>query len=385
MNIYSVRADSNNFWTFISKGPKDVDDNRLSNRENAAIWGETWVPPMICLDKHDTQGQSTHCGDILGGINNLLLFSAKACQALNDLIAGRGELLPVMCDEGEWWCFNVTRALDALDLERSEVLRFSDGEIMRIAQHVFNAEVVRSESIFKTRQVSFSSIFVTDRFVEAVNAAGLLGFEFKPLWNSETGPIVPPRMPIKPGTVQESAAGAQSRKSTTRGASESSGAQAQVAPAPFVKSDRPLNTEEAEMVAELAGKLLGRIEESLDAPNPDLWQQCLYVMIDNLREQLKMSPVSDAGITTLAMGFGSLWGQALCAKLNWSWAMVQVDPDTEMFAVVSLNRSHAVYPVSYMQGLLRNPDKDQTSLLLYNMLKEGQLPPAKPGEYHSIG
>ena len=47
--------------------------------------------------------------------------------------------------------------------------------------------------------------------------------------------------------------------------------------------------------------------------------------------------------------------------------------------------SYNVFPVDYIQVLLSDPQRDQTSLLLYNMLKAGSLPPANPGEYSVLG
>jgi hypothetical protein len=38
-----------------------------------------------------------------------------------------------------------------------------------------------------------------------------------------------------------------------------------------------------------------------------------------------------------------------------------------------------------LDAALSDPERDQTSLLLYNMLKAGSLPPAEPGEYRVLG
>jgi hypothetical protein len=55
------------------------------------------------------------------------------------------------------------------------------------------------------------------------------------------------------------------------------------------------------------------------------------------------------------------------------------------YGVVSPPRSHVVFPLHYMQELLSDSERDQTSLLLYNMLKAGSLPPVSPGEYRVLG
>jgi hypothetical protein len=64
---------------------------------------------------------------------------------------------------------------------------------------------------------------------------------------------------------------------------------------------------------------------------------------------------------------------------------VSLEPGSEFFGVVSPSRSHVLFPLHYMQKLLSDPERDQSSLLLYNMLKAGSLPAAGPSEYRVLG
>lgn len=64
---------------------------------------------------------------------------------------------------------------------------------------------------------------------------------------------------------------------------------------------------------------------------------------------------------------------------------MSLEPGSEFYGVVSPLRSHVVFPLHYMRELLSNPERDHTSLLLYNMLKDGSLPPSAPGEYCVLG
>src|SRR3712207_363412 len=51
------------------------------------------------------------------------VFSARAVERLLDLLLPHGELLKLSCPEGSYRLYNVTRVLDALDVEHSELER----------------------------------------------------------------------------------------------------------------------------------------------------------------------------------------------------------------------------------------------------------------------
>jgi hypothetical protein len=152
--------------------------------------------------------------------------------------------------------------------------------------------------------------------------------------------------------------------------------------AAVAKMDRPLTgAEQGEVENGVAGAIqwLGGVRPAL----PDEWQERLYEAINAFRSE----PVDSrkALLSKAALCFGCLWGQTICYELGWEWAAVSLEPGAEFYGVVSPSRSHMVFPLHYLQDLLSDPERDQTSLLLYNMLKAGSLPPASPGEYSVIG
>jgi hypothetical protein len=97
------------------------------------------------------------------------------------LLIESGELLPLRIAEGAHYVYNTTRVLDALDEERSTLVRFPDGNVMRIENYEFREELVRPFPIFRIPQ-SRAKVFVTDVFVERVTSARLTGFDFCPIW-----------------------------------------------------------------------------------------------------------------------------------------------------------------------------------------------------------
>lgn len=107
-------------------------------------------------------------------------------EILQPLLNGNGEVLPLDCEEGDYFLFNVTTVTDALDEASSEIVRFPDGKrIMDIKRFVFVGAELEGADVFKLPQLPLGRVFVTDPFVQAVKHGGLVGFDFKWLWASE--------------------------------------------------------------------------------------------------------------------------------------------------------------------------------------------------------
>ncbi|MCY7315097.1 MAG: hypothetical protein LH480_05605 [Rubrivivax sp.] len=87
-----------------------------------------------------------------------------------------------------YWLFYITNVVDALDEEQSELVRFRDGGVMRIASYTFKPEAVRDQWLFTLPQRPGCNRCVTDRFVDLVREHQLTGFGFKLLWSDELAP-----------------------------------------------------------------------------------------------------------------------------------------------------------------------------------------------------
>ncbi len=113
------------------------------------------------------------------------VFTGRAVEALGDLLEGCGELLPLaVADGGEAYAYNVTRFSDALERERSEFEYYDDGRIMAVDEYVFDPEKVAGETIFKLAVQPRGYEYVTDRFRDRVEQAGLAGFRWRPpVWS----------------------------------------------------------------------------------------------------------------------------------------------------------------------------------------------------------
>jgi len=101
---------------------------------------------------------------------------------LRDILEPNGELLPVRHKVGTYYFYNCTRMVNCIDLTKSKITKLSDGVVTSTSDKlVFIDEQLEDLTIFKAR-TQLLELFCTQRFVDRVNAAGLQGFLFVPIW-----------------------------------------------------------------------------------------------------------------------------------------------------------------------------------------------------------
>jgi hypothetical protein len=112
-------------------------------------------------------------------------------------MAPYGEFLSLKGGEG-LELFNATTELDALDEDRSEIIRYHDGGIMAIERYVLRRETIGNALIFKLPYRA-SSLYVQAPFAEQISAMALSGIGFKLIWSDEIDPVpqitIPPQNP----------------------------------------------------------------------------------------------------------------------------------------------------------------------------------------------
>ncbi len=88
--------------------------------------------------------------------------------------------------------------------------------------------------------------------------------------------------------------------------------------------------------------------------------------------------------------FGSLWGEAVAEALGWSWVQVVFNRHAEAVAaaVVSPDRSLAVFPIHYLLGLADGAagagGGDCTIRSAFDRLAAGDLDGLTPGGYANV-
>lgn len=189
MNVFRLgTADRYQWLTLVN----EADDWETIYQFNGTPIGAAWRP--LRVETFDEEGESeqpipSDCPSLFAGVPTL---SLRAAEVLQPILDRNGELLPLNCEEGDYFIFHVTRVVDALDEAGSEIVRFPDGKkIMHIKHFIFFASLLNGVDMFKLPQQLLGSVFVTDRFVQAVRQAGLVGFNFEWLWAVEQSSASP--------------------------------------------------------------------------------------------------------------------------------------------------------------------------------------------------
>jgi hypothetical protein len=153
----------------------------------------------------------------------------------------------------------------------------------------------------------------------------------------------------------------------------------------------------------------GPDESTTDAPHPDNVRAEVVGAIDRARASLQLPPrassprvmeaicgavdrviegkrPSKSKLEDLAIDLGCLWGQTVCDALKWEWRVVTRDGQ-DSFAIASRDRAHYIPPMVYMKRQLsqRGDSADNTTHLLFNMLKGRKLPASRPRAYLLLG
>jgi hypothetical protein len=124
-------------------------------------------------------------GDLFYLASYVPLMSTRAVTVLSSLLEPNAEILPVECAERDLALINVTRTIDALDLQRSIVEVFPhSGLLARINVPVFIPDRVVGIDIFRVTRIRHGDLYVSERFVSTCELANLRGLQFAEVWQS---------------------------------------------------------------------------------------------------------------------------------------------------------------------------------------------------------
>jgi len=178
-NVYKIRH-GEGYVQLLADNSDDYDVLIMDGKAR----GRSWKPVrMHRLQTKDHQlRQPSDFPYCPGGA---LAMNETAKAKIGSHIRRYGEFLPLSCDGGPFWAFQVTHFVDALDENASDVLRSSDepSVVLMIHKHVFRPERLTPDWMFKLPQSrGRGPIYVTDPFVNLIKASGLTGLEFKRVW-----------------------------------------------------------------------------------------------------------------------------------------------------------------------------------------------------------
>jgi hypothetical protein len=178
VTVYELRTRSDRYANFAFWDQRD--NARFQDFDGRSL-ARAWQPPAI--KAADERDDSATLGDyaLLGTIP---VFSQRAVDFLGDMLRSNGELLPLLYGRAEYFAYNVTRLVPALDQSAAQLNRFADGNIMWVERYAFHKHIVGKLTIFKIPELARAYVFVTEPFVQRANAAHLTGISFKEVWSA---------------------------------------------------------------------------------------------------------------------------------------------------------------------------------------------------------
>ncbi len=139
------------------------------------------APPVRASVLRERKGRKLRAVDMPCIGAPALPVTRRALAVLAPVVGNDAEILPLACDT-ELWLINPVHVSDALDETKSDVARDRGGRIIAVINPVFHPEMVRDHSLFLTRQNR--ELYVTGRFVQAVEDAALTGWTFTRVWEA---------------------------------------------------------------------------------------------------------------------------------------------------------------------------------------------------------
>lgn len=174
MRVYEFEVQEGYEWAV----PESDEDFEIFESFDGTPRAAGWRPVRVELLKED-EGQRFLPSDMPWLGRHAPVLRKKAVETLGPALTKDGELLPLACDEADLWVFNATAIREALDLDRSELVRFSTGRILDVTSYVFRPDCLHDLRAFKVPQLD--SVFVTQELVTL--AATLTGVGFRLLWD----------------------------------------------------------------------------------------------------------------------------------------------------------------------------------------------------------
>ena len=183
MKIYSLTSADNQAYLYV---PPKIDDGCNPRPPRSIAAG--WSPPTFELVGCDEYRSYLPRTDFPSLGYETAIMSARAVDRLRPILVPCGEILPIRLsnDPEKFFLFNVTRLINAVDMERSKFDRFPGGLIASWESLAFDPNLLTDALFFKTVQLgAVYEIYVTQAVVDAVKKARVTGFDFKLEWTDE--------------------------------------------------------------------------------------------------------------------------------------------------------------------------------------------------------
>lgn len=187
--VYRWRTTSESALRVQLSLPSGVNDVRFFHQLSGQSVAETWVPPKAHVVSIDERGDDLLYTDSPSCTCPLPLVSERLRLLSGDYLARFGEMLPLDCDEGGYYLYNVTETVDALDEGASQILRFKSGKPMHIESYAFVPDRVEDAGFFRLDpRWPASPVFATARAANKILQAGAVRVRFSRAWSNGGSP-----------------------------------------------------------------------------------------------------------------------------------------------------------------------------------------------------
>jgi hypothetical protein len=181
MLIWRIVPDSDTYRTLTQiESAMDYTELREALKSGRPT-GDMWIPLPVRLYDDEEGEEDKPLGDfpsLFAGVPPV--FSKRALEVLNPLIADSIEILPLVGLESEFFIVNVIDVVDCLDHQRSKYIKFENSErIMHVEYYVFKENCLKNKHIFIIPEIIRKAVFVSDAFKTLVEQNRLEGLIFK--------------------------------------------------------------------------------------------------------------------------------------------------------------------------------------------------------------
>lgn len=181
--VFELRSDMDKYLALEFSSSQDRDQliaHPFDGSSRTAFW-KSIVVVEYARSRKENRPQS----DFPFLMTGIPVFSVRAAEALSDILSANGELLPLVSDIGQYFAYNTTTVIDALDRTTSELETLGRvRRISRVIRYAFVPHAIPPASIFKLTEPRVYN-YVTKEFVQRVSNCQLVGFTFERVWSSE--------------------------------------------------------------------------------------------------------------------------------------------------------------------------------------------------------
>ncbi|WP_284313261.1 hypothetical protein [Proteus mirabilis] len=176
--VYYLKSDLENYSSFIQNYPDG--EESIIGRAMDQRWSkftDDYTAISLELNSNDF-GRKNYKFDFSSCLSPFMVFSEDALVSLSDILSSRGQVLPVKTESKrkKFVGYYPTNSLSGCFDRKNSVYREYPNGLM-IEKPVLIKNNITDEYLF-TIDEDISRIFVTDKFKQRVEDAGLMAFDF---------------------------------------------------------------------------------------------------------------------------------------------------------------------------------------------------------------